>query len=111
MQQPSHNQERFRDLLVEAQKIDAACYAGKMFGSPAVYIGRRMAACVFGDETAFRVPAHVATAAMADGDAVPFRPFGRSPMKEWISLRHPDNLRENLMLLAEALKFAVANSA
>ncbi|MDV6330032.1 TfoX/Sxy family protein [Asticcacaulis sp. 201] len=110
MQQPPHDPERFSQLLAEAQKIVADCRPGKMFGSPAVYVGRRMAACVFGNEIALRVPAQVATRALDAGSAIAFQPFGRSPMKEWISLKDPDALIEHLTLLAEALNFASANA-
>lgn len=85
---------------------------GRMFGAPAVYIGRRMAACVLGAEVGLRVPADIAAAACRSGRARPFTPYGKRPMREGIALdMAPDKLADASDLVAAAICFARANNA
>ena len=51
-------------LLVRALSVAATpdLREGRMFGCPAVYVGRRMAACVLGSEVGLRLHAATATA-------------------------------------------------
>jgi hypothetical protein len=84
---------------------------GKMFGSPALYVGRRMACCVFGHEVGLRVPIELAEAARAVGRARDFTPNGRVPMREWIAVNlPPDQLPTAIDLISEALAFARRNN-
>lgn len=85
---------------------------GRMFGSPAVFIGRRMAACVLAAEVGLRVPAVLAEAAREIGRARAFTPHGKAPMREWIALDlTAGRLAEAADLIAAALDFARANDA
>lgn len=84
---------------------------GRMFGSPSLYVGRRMAACVLGAEVGLRVPATLAESARASGRAQTFTPYGKAPMREWIALNlDPDRLSEAADLIAAALDFARTNN-
>jgi len=85
---------------------------GRMFGAPAVYIGRRMAACVLGAQVGLRVPADIAASACGCGRARPFTPYGKRPMREWIALdMTADKLADASDLVAAAICFAEANNA
>jgi len=85
---------------------------GRMFGCPAVYVGRRMAACVLGSEVGLRLPEATATAALAGGRARAFTPYGKRPMREWIALDlTPATLPDARDLIAAALAFASTNDA
>ncbi len=57
-----------------------------MFGCPAVYLDRRLVACVWERSLAIRVPASLAADLVARGRAVRFRPYGRAAMAEWVQV-------------------------
>lgn len=59
-----------------------------MFGHPAYYVGGRLFACIMGDGVGIKVPAALAAQLVAGGTAIPFQPYGKPPMREWIFLRH-----------------------
>lgn len=105
-----HDTTLFEALFAAASSIEPEVRRGRMFGSPAVYLGRRMAACVFGADIAFRVPAAIAAAALAAGRVKPFRPYGRPAMREWIALEGGRAALEGHGDLVEAaLRFARDN--
>jgi hypothetical protein len=84
---------------------------GKMFGSPALYVGRRMACCVHGHAVGLRVPASMADVARTSGRARHFTPHGRPPMREWIALDlPPEDLHAAGDLISAALTFAQKNN-
>ena len=45
-----HNKALFDALYEHARKIEPKVTRGAMFGSPAIFVGWKMAACVFGNE-------------------------------------------------------------
>lgn len=101
----------FEALLAEARLRNPEIRAGSMFGSPAVFVGRKMAACVVDGRIGMRVPAAVARLSLSDGRAAPFRPHGRPAMPEWIEIDSgADALTEKSDLLSEAIAFAEANN-
>ncbi len=81
-----------------------------MFGSPAVFVGRKMvAACTTAGSAC--VPKPVATLSLSDGRAAPFRPHGRPAMPKWIALDGgADGLAGKGDLPSEAIAFAEANN-
>lgn len=83
---PAHDMALFARLRAAASQAGPPVRDGRMFGCPALYVGRRMMGCVFGDEVGLRVPAAVADAARASGRARHFTPHGRAPMREWIAI-------------------------
>ncbi|MGO9546272.1 MAG: TfoX/Sxy family protein [Rhodomicrobium sp.] len=106
-----HDKQLFDALLVVARAIDPAVRGGYMFGCPAIFHGRKMAACVYGDQIALKVPAALADATLASGRAVPFAPYGRAVMREWImagpAIDALDTIRD---LIAAAIAYAEANN-
>ena len=61
---------------------------GRMFGYPAFYVGRRMFAYLYGEGVGLKLPQAQAQAQLHDGHALPFQPYGKAKMREWIELRH-----------------------
>ena len=52
-----HNKALFDALYEHARTIEPKVTRGAMFGSPAIFVGRKMAPCVFGNEVALKIPA------------------------------------------------------
>lgn len=108
---PAHDRALFATLLAEARLRNPEARAGAMFGSPAVFVGRKMAACVFGDKIAMRVPASTASRSLQQGRAGIFRPRGRPATREWIEIEGSGKaLIDNGDLLTEAVAFAELNN-
>ncbi len=106
-----HDRKLFDALLDLALRIDPAVRSGSMFGCPAAFHGRKMAACVYGDKIGLKVPEELAKAALASGRAVPFTPYGKAKMREWIMLAAGDGELDKIGdLLALALAYAEANN-
>ena len=64
----------------------ASVRLGSMFGWPAAYVGKKLAFCVQGTVVGIKVPAEDATRLINAGQALPFRPYGKPPMKEWVEM-------------------------
>lgn len=107
MAKAAQDRALFEALLAEARLRNPEARAGAMFGSPAVFIGRKMAACVFGGKIGMRVPASVASLSLELGRATAFRPHGRPAMREWIKIEGSgEALTGEGDLLTEAIAFA-----
>ncbi|MGB8735482.1 MAG: TfoX/Sxy family protein [Rhodomicrobium sp.] len=104
-----HDKKLFEALLGFARAIDPDVRGGSMFGCPAAFHGRKMAACVYGDKIGLKVPEEQANATLASGRAVPFTPYGKAKMREWIMLEGGE-LDKIGDLLASALAYAEANN-
>ena len=64
--------------------------AGKMFGFPAYFVGRKLCACVYEDGLGLKLPAGtIARLLESDPHAAPFQPFGRQKMREWVQITVP----------------------
>lgn len=82
--------------------------AGHMFGHPALYAGRRLAACAYGDGIAFKLPRDRVSRALADRRARPFQPYGKPMMAQWLHIRvtTATGVRDVVDLVEESLAFA-----
>lgn len=100
----------YAELTALCPKQSAPIRQGRMFGCPALYVGRKMALCVYEDTIGMRVPEDVAMRAKASDRAVPFTPYGKKPMREWIALSAPEDLSGFHDLLKAALHFADKNN-
>ena len=108
----THDKVLFDAVLARAASFNPDIRRGSMFGSPAIYVGRRMAICVYGAELGLRVPETLARKTIEDGRATPFQPYGKAPMREWIALAGgPTTLETSDNLLQAALTFAEKNNA
>jgi hypothetical protein len=104
-QAPAHDLALFDALLGEARLRNPEVRRGSMFGSPALFLGRRMIGCVFGPNIGLKVPAEVASQAIASRSATPFRPYGKPAMREWIEVVGID-LAGHMQLVEQAIEFA-----
>ena len=107
-----HDAALFEELLAAARVIAPEVRRGGMFGCPALYRGRKLAACVYGDVVGMKAPEAVAAEALRSGRAQHFRPYGKPAMREWIQIDGgAPAIGANLDLLAAALTFAESNNA
>jgi TfoX/Sxy family transcriptional regulator of competence genes len=107
----AHDSELFAQLLLIARRIDPDVRSGSMFGCPAIYHGRKMAACVLGSTIGMRVPKSVAIESLESGRARSFQPFGKPAMKEWVQLDGGMRALElDTDLIASAIRYAKANN-
>ncbi|NMC60494.1 MAG: hypothetical protein GYA51_14085, partial [Candidatus Methanofastidiosa archaeon] len=64
--------------------------AGKMFGFPAYYAGKKLCACLYEQGVGLKLPAETAERLLReDLQVVLFQPFGRSPMRAWAQVDLP----------------------
>ena len=59
---------------------------GKMFGLPAIYVGRRLVTCLMEDGIAVRLPEDLAIRELREGKAKPLTSRGRR-MGRWVTYR------------------------
>ena len=108
---PTHDYALFGELTEIAQSTNIRFRTGQMFGSPSLYVGKRMAACVYGDRIGLKVPVAVALETVAEAIASPFRPNGRAAMREWIEVNPADVSHDCITkLLIQAFEFAEKNN-
>ena len=71
------------DLLLSHDLVRA----GKMFGYPAYYAGKKLCICLYEDGVGVKLPA-ASAAKLLDDDprVVPFQPLGRPRMREWVQI-------------------------
>lgn len=66
--------------------------AGKMFGFPAYYVGKKLCICLYEDGVGIKLPASsVARLLESDPNAIPFRPLGKPKMREWVQINLADS--------------------
>ncbi len=103
---PSH-----RAVLDAMLLRDPRVRAGKMFGYPAYYAGRKLVACLYEGGVGLKVPEALATRLLQDDpNVVPFQPLGRRRMREWIQidLRRSEDYREYAEVFAQAVEYVAA---
>lgn len=91
---------------------EAGAERGHMFGHPALYAGRKLAACAYGDGIGLKLPRQRVTELLESGGGTPFQPYGKSRMPEWIHLRveTPSDLDERAGIIAESIAFVASQS-
>lgn len=66
--------------------------AGKMFGFPAYYVGRKLCICLYEEGVGIKLPASsVAGLLERDPNAIPFQPLGKPRMREWVQINLDDS--------------------
>ena len=76
------NPEVANHLLSLGQKAGAK--GGHMFGHPALYGDGKLAACAYGAGLGLKLPAERVAELLETGRAVPFQPYGKARMREWV---------------------------
>ena len=75
-------------LLLQKDNVKA----GKMFGYPAYYAGRKLCICLYEQGVGVKVPETTALALLGrDKHIIPFQPMGKAKMKEWIQINLKDS--------------------
>jgi len=78
---------------------------GTMFGWSAAYAGRKLSFCVRASIVGMKLPAAQVQRLIAVGEAAPFRPYGKPPMREWVEVTvDPDDLSGLLPLLRQSVR-------
>jgi hypothetical protein len=81
---------------------------GKMFGFPAYYVGRKLCICLYEQGVGIKLPEPSAAKLLeTDQNAVPFQPFGKSRMKEWvqINLSRSEDYRQYRAVFDESIQY------
>lgn len=104
-----HDRDLFEALLGRVRATEPEVRGGAMFGSPAAFAGSRMAFCVFERSVGLKLPEARARELIAAGEAVPFQPFGKAPMREWIQMTPRGDGATLVPFLREAVAFALSN--
>ena len=104
---PVHDMALFAALLRMARTDFPAVREGRMFGSPAIYSGNKMALCVFGSRIGLKIPEALTRECLAQCDVQPFRPYGKPAMLEWVEISCPaEALDQQEELIFAALRYA-----
>lgn len=85
--------------------------AGKMFGYPAYYAGKKLSICLFEQGVGVKVPELTAKNLLAeDPNVIHFQPMGRRKMKEWIqiNLEQSEDYRGYLNVFEESIDFVLS---
>jgi hypothetical protein len=92
------------DLLLSHPHVRA----GKMFGYPAYYVGRKLCICLYEEGVGIKLPAQSAAALLAaDPNAVPFQPMGKPKMREWVQINvtRPEEYRQYAPVFEESIQY------
>lgn len=97
-----------KDVLDRLLLQDPRVRPGVMFGYPAYYVGRKLAMCLYEGGIGLKVPEAVVTQ-LLDGDpnAIPFQPFGKRRMREWvqINLENSDEYGRYVRVFEQSIEY------
>ena len=85
--------------------------SGKMFGLPAYYVGKKLCICLYEEGVGVKIPEASAKKLLeTDPNVVPFVPYGKSKMREWIqiNLSRSEDYRQYISLFDESIRFLLA---
>lgn len=79
----------------------------KAFGFPGYYLGKKMIACVYEDGLGIKVPQELAQKLLSDGRAMPFKPYGRHTMRQWVFVVHenPVDFKGDLDIFIQSIEY------
>lgn len=84
--------------------------AGKMFGYPAYYVGKKLCICLYENGVGVKLPEQSATRLiLEDQNISPFQPLGRPRMREWIQidLFNSEDYLQYQSIFEEAIQFSI----
>jgi len=95
------------ELLVASlpEEVQGQLRMGSMFGWPAAYVGKKLAFCVKDDKVGIKVSEDVATQLINSGTAIPFRPYGKPPMREWVEMTISGDVSRMIPVLTASVDF------
>lgn len=83
---------------------------GKMFGFPAYYAGKKLAICLYEEGVGMKLPAATVKRLLdEDQNAIPFQPYGKSIMREWVQINRDDSneYRQYQAIFEEAIDYVL----
>lgn len=86
--------------------------AGKMFGYPAYYVGKKLCICLYEQGVGLKLPERTVIRLLEnDLNTAPFQPLGRAKMREWVqvNLKNSEDYRHYQPLFEEAIRFVAGN--
>lgn len=80
---------------------------GKMFGYDAYYVKGKLFACIYGDGVGVKVPEEIASTLSSEKHIIPFQPFGRPKMREWVQINRvrPADYRKDMSIFRASVDF------
>jgi hypothetical protein len=88
-------------------------HAGKMFGYPAYYVGKKLCMCLFEQGVGIKLPFETASRLLeSDPNVIPFTPLGRPKMKEWIQINlvSSEDYRKYMTVFEESIHYVHAQA-
>lgn len=82
--------------------------AGRMFGFPAYYVGKKLCICLYEEGVGIKLPEKSAAKLLeTDPTAVPFRPLGKPKMREWVqvNLVRSEDYRKYKSVFEESIRY------
>jgi len=105
---PNHNYNQNHEKILDQLLLsNSLIRKGIMFGFPAYYVGKKLAMCVYENGIGIKVPQQTATRLIEEGKAIPFQPYGKRKMREWIQIDHnnSEEYREDVAILQESIDY------
>ena len=84
---------------------------GKMFGLPAYYAGKKLAICLYEQGVGMKLPETTVKRLLSeDENAIPFQPYGKPKMREWVQINCTDSneYRQYLPIFQESIDYLLA---
>ena len=85
--------------------------AGKMYGFPAYYTGKKLCICLYEEGVGVKLPEASAAKLLAeDRHVIPFQPMGRPKMREWvqINLPRPQDYKAYQSVFEESVRYLLS---
>lgn len=85
--------------------------AGKAFGYPAYFVGKKMCICLYEAGVGVKLPQQVADRLLAeDASVAPFVPMGRRRMRQWvqITLENSEDYRRYQAVFEESIRYVAS---
>jgi hypothetical protein len=85
--------------------------AGKMFGFPAYYAGKKLCICLYEGGVGLKLPEQSAAKLLeTDSNTLPFRPLGKPKMREWvqINLTRSEDYRQYAATFDESIRYVLS---
>lgn len=101
---PKHK-EVLDDFLLKIPEVRA----GKMFGYPAYYVGRKLFASLYLDGVCLKLPKPRVDELLTQEDYGSFEPMGKK-MKEWILITHKnfEDYLEDKKIFSESIQYVLS---
>jgi hypothetical protein len=84
---------------------------GKMFGFPAYFVGKKLCICLYENGVGIKLPEpSVKKFLQTDSNTIPFQPYGKAVMREWIqvNLNRSEDYRQYLPVFEESIQYVLS---